>query len=283
MPMGLLAQEDTLNPIFSAFEGVVYQLPKDRLKEGYHPYVLELPVYDTIHWESINFPGGEVDEVTFPGVDLQQAFGIIFRGTVTIPKAGWYRFATKSDDGSVLWIDRKRVVGNDRDHRMQLRMDTVVLRAGEYPVRLWYYQAYPTRYGIQMAGEYYRDLRPDEALPEREEIVVLNSQQLQFAHNSSELPDTAALVLQPIVEKLQGKSIKQIEITGHTDNVGTVDYNQRLSLQRAVAVRKALTGYLQNSTLSFAVSGKGASQPIADNDSEAGRAQNRRVEIRIIY
>lgn len=70
----------------------------------------------------------------------------------------------------------------------------------------------------------------------------------------------------------------RVNIAGHTDSTGDASYNQRLSERRAQAVGSYLT---QNGVGSMRLntSGYGATQPIASNDNEQGRAQNRRVEI----
>jgi len=72
-----------------------------------------------------------------------------------------------------------------------------------------------------------------------------------------------------------------IEVAGHTDNVGTDAYNQTLSQQRANSVATYLTGkgVMQQRMI---VVGAGETHPIASNDTDAGRAQNRRVEITIV-
>lgn len=67
-------------------------------------------------------------------------------------------------------------------------------------------------------------------------------------------------------------------IEGHTDSVGTEDYNQGLSQRRADAVKSYLIGQGINSTR-LAASGKGKNSPVADNHSATGRQQNRRVEV----
>ena len=71
-----------------------------------------------------------------------------------------------------------------------------------------------------------------------------------------------------------------ILITGHTDNVGSDQANQRLSEGRANAVRDAL---IERGVQAERIEaeGKGESEPIADNDTEEGRAKNRRVEFTI--
>jgi outer membrane protein OmpA-like peptidoglycan-associated protein len=71
-------------------------------------------------------------------------------------------------------------------------------------------------------------------------------------------------------------------VSGHTDNTGSVQLNQTLSLQRAEAVRNWMrdTGDVPESC--FAVQGYGDSRPIASNDTPDGRAHNRRVEISLV-
>lgn len=271
------------DPVFSAFEGVVYKIPIKRLKHGYGNDILRLPIVDTIHWEHINFPDSDVEETPFPGVSLKQGFGIIFTATVEIPKTGWYQFATNSDDGTILWIDGKKVLDNDKDHRMRLRVDSVSLRAGTYPVRLWYYQAYPTRYGVQLEGRYYRDLLPVEAQPTIRDTFTLNQEQLLFDHNSSELKQEAVQLLDSLAAGLQEQAVRRIRITGHTDNTGTTVYNAQLSRDRAQAVRAVLIRHFDTDRVNFSVSGVGETMPLASNDTEAGRARNRRVVIEIEY
>jgi OOP family OmpA-OmpF porin len=69
-----------------------------------------------------------------------------------------------------------------------------------------------------------------------------------------------------------------VRVEGHTDWIGSEEYNQALSVRRAEAVYR----YLVNRGVEperFTVEGFGKSRPIASNDTEAGRAQNRRVEL----
>ena len=69
-----------------------------------------------------------------------------------------------------------------------------------------------------------------------------------------------------------------LTIVGHTDNVGSERYNQNLSERRAVSVAQYFESQRVNA-LRLATAGKGESQPVASNGSEAGRQANRRVEI----
>lgn len=69
-----------------------------------------------------------------------------------------------------------------------------------------------------------------------------------------------------------------LTVVGHTDNVGSNDYNQKLSERRAHSVAQYLESRRVNS-MRLALSGKGETQPVASNASEGGRQANRRVEI----
>ncbi|MEG8128934.1 OmpA family protein, partial [Xanthomonas hortorum pv. gardneri] len=72
-----------------------------------------------------------------------------------------------------------------------------------------------------------------------------------------------------------------VEVVGHTDSVGSDAVNQRLSEERAGAVAQYLTAQgVQRERME--TMGAGKRYPIADNNTDAGRAQNRRVEIRLI-
>jgi OmpA-OmpF porin, OOP family len=87
--------------------------------------------------------------------------------------------------------------------------------------------------------------------------------------------------LTDLVSKIKDVNLEVIIAVGHTDWIGTVAYNQKLSVRRAEAVKAFLVslGIEKNRIYT---EGKGKSQPIADNRTAAGRAQNRRVEIEVV-
>ena len=104
---------------------------------------------------------------------------------------------------------------------------------------------------------------------------------ITFAFDSSNLQPQFYPVLDNVASTLNQYNQTVIEVAGHTDNVGTDAYNQQLSVQRANAV----SGYLGSKGViqqRMMVVGAGESRPIASNDTDAGRAQNRRVEITIV-
>jgi len=76
-------------------------------------------------------------------------------------------------------------------------------------------------------------------------------------------------------------SASKVKITGYTDNTGSPDYNKKLSLRRAEAVRDYLVSLGVDPKL-LEVQGAGLANPIADNRTKEGRAKNRRVEIEVI-
>lgn len=82
------------------------------------------------------------------------------------------------------------------------------------------------------------------------------------------------------VIKSKGLRVKDIDLVGHTDSVGTEEYNQDLSERRAGAVYNYLVSRGIDSSI-IDVMGKGETQPVATNETDEGRAQNRRVEIHV--
>lgn len=88
-------------------------------------------------------------------------------------------------------------------------------------------------------------------------------------------------VLDNLASTLNEYSQTRIEVVGHTDSKGTDSYNQTLSQNRANAVAGYLGGRGVASSRMI-VSGAGETRPVASNDTESGRAQNRRVEITLV-
>lgn len=100
-----------------------------------------------------------------------------------------------------------------------------------------------------------------------------------FGFNSSTLSDEAKANLTEFAEVLKATPDADVAILGHTDNVGTEKANQSVSEKRAKAVAKFLIEQSVVETQIKDVLGMSYNQPVASNDTEEGKAQNRRVEV----
>jgi OOP family OmpA-OmpF porin len=105
------------------------------------------------------------------------------------------------------------------------------------------------------------------------------TRQLQFKLNSAELTDEDKAILDEVVENLTRLKFVSGTVTGHTDSSGSEAYNQGLSERRAQTVATYLEGKGIGAGR-LKVSGAGESEPIADNTTKDGRAQNRRVVLK---
>ncbi|ANS84750.1 Outer membrane protein A [Vibrio scophthalmi] len=101
-----------------------------------------------------------------------------------------------------------------------------------------------------------------------------------FALNSSELKPESAGKLDELVKMLAAYPQAKVDVVGYTDSSGAAEYNQALSEKRAQAVANVLAER-GVATDRMTVSGEGENNPIADNSTREGRAQNRRVEITV--
>ena len=113
--------------------------------------------------------------------------------------------------------------------------------------------------------------------------VTLSEDQGNFAFNKAELPDPAKARLDQMVNSLKAdpKTIF-IEIEGHTDNVGPNEVNQKIGLERAEAVKKYLYEMHQVPLHKINVISYGEEKPVAPNNTRDGRAQNRRVVVKVL-
>jgi len=99
-----------------------------------------------------------------------------------------------------------------------------------------------------------------------------------FAFDKFNLTPAAATELDKVVKWLNENPTLNVVIEGHTDNMGAADYNQRLSEERAKSVYEYFVSHgVSASRLSYR--GYGLTRPVATNATEAGRQQNRRVEL----
>ena len=120
----------------------------------------------------------------------------------------------------------------------------------------------------------------EEVAVVQEETIVIRDVHFQF--NKATLTSSDKQVLDKIATRLKAEApTAQLTVTGHTDSVGSDAYNQKLSDKRAHSVVEYLIGQGVPRSNFVSVVGAGESQPVADNKTADGRAQNRRTEIKI--
>ncbi len=132
----------------------------------------------------------------------------------------------------------------------------------------------------QLADERRRNQIEIERLKNENLKITMNSE-ISFAYDSAQLTPAFHNTLDKVADILNRYPRSTIRITGHTDNRGSAAYNQRLSEQRAQAVKWYLTDRGVDARR-IITEGRGESQPRATNATEAGRQLNRRVEMLII-
>jgi outer membrane protein OmpA-like peptidoglycan-associated protein len=110
----------------------------------------------------------------------------------------------------------------------------------------------------------------------RGQLFVLD--EVLFEHNSARLNEALTYRLDSLVDMIWRNKTADVKITGHTDNIGSADHNMKLSTERAQSVAEyLLESGVDEKRISFV--GMGSTKPVASNDTDKGRAKNRRVEI----
>ncbi|HUM01936.1 MAG TPA: OmpA family protein [Thermoanaerobaculia bacterium] len=134
-----------------------------------------------------------------------------------------------------------------------------------------------------VAWEFAAPPAPPPPLPSASPKTMVFAHAALFDFNKADLKPEGKEQLKAYREKARAEmsSAEKVRITGHTDNVGKAEYNMKLSLRRAEAVRNYLVS-LGVDPGKMEVGGEGMAKPIADNGTAEGRAKNRRVEVTVI-
>jgi OmpA-OmpF porin, OOP family len=168
-----------------------------------------------------------------------------------------------------VWIDEEKVVDipsllkNDYGRYFLLEAHDVLKEKNEY--------ALITNFRIAAAPENIRKLF--------NETNTFSTTGIYFNTNSAVVNKESYGLLKVIAEAMQAEGAGNFEIIGHTDSDGADDLNQQLSERRALAVKNILVGQFGIETGKLTTSGKGETQPVDDNKTPQGKANNRRVEI----
>ncbi|HUK34102.1 MAG TPA: OmpA family protein [Vicinamibacterales bacterium] len=113
--------------------------------------------------------------------------------------------------------------------------------------------------------------------------VAINTSSGNFQFGKTDLPEDTKSQIDQLISKLtQDPKNVYFEIEGHTDNVGSGDFNEKLGLERAEAAKLYLYEKHQIPLHKMNVISYGMTKPVADNKTKDGRAQNRRIVIRVL-
>lgn len=141
--------------------------------------------------------------------------------------------------------------------------------------------AYVGRKMDRQAAEIKQTVPGADVVREGEGLIVKFDSGILFDVNKTDLKSAASTNLQNLAASMQKNPDTNIMVVGYTDNTGSDTYNMNLSVRRAAAVKSSIVANgVSGSRLT--TQGKGETEPIADNSTEAGRTQNRRVEIVIV-
>jgi outer membrane protein OmpA-like peptidoglycan-associated protein len=143
------------------------------------------------------------------------------------------------------------------------------------------YLFYSDHFSLQAVYErsepYLKDI-PLQPIKVGQSIILRN---VFYAYNSWELMEQSRIELNKVVQLMNENPTLKVEISGHTDNTGTPEYNLGLSDRRAESVTNFLTSH-GISPERMTARGYGLTRPVTTNETEEGRAANRRTELKIL-
>lgn len=274
-------------------KGTVYFLPEntEQLPEDFS----KLKPQGTLYTDRLDVPPRSFTE-GFPGVTNRfEWFALDFTGAFSVDKAGTYGWELMSDDGARLWIDGKLVLNNDGVHGPGSVSGEAELQPGAHRIRVAYFQGPAEHVALQLfvvppGAEQRVFVVSDFAKGLKDAVKKLNAEAtaegirvkldaaILFDSGKSVLKPEAQAALDAVAEVLRGSPGASVLVEGFTDSQGKDAANLELSRQRAEAVKKAL-GTRDLAGAKLETKGWGRQKPVASNDTEAGRAQNRRVEV----
>lgn len=197
------------------------------------------------------------------------AAGITLAGCTTNPQTGQQEIS-KTAIGAIVGAGAGALI--DKDKRGRGAAIGAVLGGGVG----YYMDQQEKKLREQMRGTGV-DIRRD---PNTGALDLVMPGNITFDFNSSNVKSQFTGTLSDVASVLNEYNKTTIEVKGYTDNVGSQSYNRRLSKQRATSVASYLAAQGVASSR-LMTRGYGMSNPIASNSTDAGRAENRRVEIRI--
>ena len=176
---------------------------------------------------------------------------------------------TRQNEGRIGQVDQKAEAAGRSAQEARTAADAAAARANEVGTQV-----------TQVNG------RVDEVEAASRRLVytvTLSEDQGNFKFVKTDLPDSAKQRLDEVISQLKAKPENIfIEIEGHTDNVGSKELNMKLGEERAEAVKRYLYEQHQIPLHKMNVISYGADKPVAPNTTRQGRAQNRRVVVKVL-
>lgn len=271
------------------FTGTIYFIPENTQKlPDFNKLTPVGKIYtNSLDVEEQNFEKG------FPGVTNRfEYFAIDYKGEFYLKDTSVYCFVLGSDDGSKLFIDDSLLIDNDYQHWLIYVYKYIWLKKGLHKIEVQYYQG--PRYGIALILRYKKLedklfqifnlslLYPISVNEKDSSIDISIGNEILFDFNSFELSEVAKKALNEIKRVIIDKTkLKSVIIEGHTDDIGSDDYNMSLSLNRANAVKVFLAGVGVNSK-NIITKGYGKAKPKFPNIDDESRKKNRRIELSVI-
>ena len=271
------------------FTGYIYYISENALKL---PDFSKLKPVGKIFTNSLNVENQDFEK-GFPGVtDRFEYFAIDYKGEFYIKDSGIYCFILGSDDGSKLFIDDSLLIDNDYQHSLTYVYKYIWLKKGLHKIEVQYFQG--PRYSVALILRYRKfedknfqifnlsKLYPISVNEKDSSIDISIGNEILFDFNSFELSEVAKRALKEIKRVIIDKTrLKSIIIEGHTDDIGSDEYNMKLSVNRANAVKAFLANIGVNSEY-IITKGWGKTKTKIPNVDDDSRKKNRRIEISII-
>ena len=271
------------------FTGYLYYIPENTWQL---PDFNKLTPVGRIYTNSLNIPEQSFEK-GFPGVsDRFEYFAIDYKGEFYLKDSNLYCFSLGSDDGSKLFIDGNLIVNNDYQHSVKYETNYVILKKGIHEIEVQYFQGPRNSVALILTYKKVYDknyelfnlskLYPISVNDNDSTIDISIGNEILFEFDSFQLSEAAKKALNDIKRIIIDKTkIKSIVIEGHTDDIGSEDYNMKLSVNRANAVKDYMIKAGSNSQY-YLIRGCGKSKPKVPNVDEESRKKNRRIEMSII-
>lgn len=201
--------------------------------------------------------------------------GMLAGCATTGEQGGWNNKAKGAAIGAAVGVVTGLITGDDATERRQHATVGAGIGAIAGTAVGAYMDAQQKKLSEELAGT------GVDVVREGDDLLLSMPSNITFDTNSSTVKSEFHSVIGAVAQVLSEYDKTYIDIAGHTDSQGSDSYNQSLSEQRAMSVGNLLLNRGVSNARVVAL-GHGESQPVADNTSASGRAQNRRVDLKVV-